>query len=158
MIRAIKRCEIEECVKVIRDSFSTVAERFNITEENCPTHTSFIKPEKLYSQFDKGCPMFALVKDEKIIGYFSLIPQDDENTELDNLAVLPQYRHKGYGRVMIEYAVNTARKMNFHKIKAGIIEENTVLKNWYIKNGFTHTGTHKFTNLPFTVGFIEMSL
>ncbi len=36
-----------------------------------------------------------------------------------------------------------------------IIEENTVLKNWYIANGFVHTGTKKFDHLPFTTGYLE---
>lgn len=158
MIRKIKREEIEECVKVIRSSFSTVAEEFNITEKNCPTHTSFIKPEKLYFQFDKGCPMFALIKNEKIVGYFSLIPKRDGSAELDNLAVLPKYRHNGYGKEMLEYAFKTAKAMGFNKIQIGIIEENTLLKNWYTKNGFVHTGTQKFEHLPFTVGFMECRL
>ena len=40
-------------------------------------------------------------------------------------------------------------------IKIGIIEESTVLKNWYISNGFVHTGTKKFDHLPFTSGYLE---
>ena len=37
----------------------------------------------------------------------------------------------------------------------GIIEESVVLKNWYIANGFVHTGTKKFDHLPFTCGYLE---
>jgi hypothetical protein len=37
----------------------------------------------------------------------------------------------------------------------GIVEDDTVLKNWYTANGFTHTGTKRFGHLPFTVGFME---
>ena len=35
------------------------------------------------------------------------------------------------------------------------IEESTVLKNWYITNGFEHVGTKKFDHLPFTSGYLE---
>ena len=34
-------------------------------------------------------------------------------------------------------------------------EENIKLKNWYVANGFIHTGTKQFNHLPFTVGFME---
>ena len=43
------------------------------------------------------------------------------------------------------------------KIKIGIIEENNILKKWYLNNGFAHIGTGKFDSLPFTVGFMEWS-
>ncbi len=59
---------------------------------------------------------------------------------------------------MPEYAFKTAKAMGFNKIQIGIIEENTILKNWYTKNGFVHTGTQKFEHLPFTVGFMECCL
>ena len=158
MIRRINESEIEECAAVIRTSFATVAKEFNLTKENCPTHTSFIPFEKLKMQFERGCPMFAYIDDDKIVGYFSLIPQKDGNLELNNLAVLPNYRHKGYGAEMIRYAVDTAKAMNVDTIRIGIIEESMVLKNWYIKNGFIHIGIHKFEHLPFMVGFMEMKL
>jgi len=45
-----------------------------------------------------------------------------------------------------------------NKISIGIIEENTKLKDWYLKLGFTHISTRKFKHLPFTVGFMEKEL
>lgn len=45
-----------------------------------------------------------------------------------------------------------------NKIKIGIVEENTILKEWYEKIGFVHTGTKKFEHLPFTVGFMEIEI
>ncbi len=158
MIRNIIESEIDECAAVIRASHATVANNFGLTKENCPTHTSFIQPEKLKMQFDHGCPMFVYIEDSKIVGYFSMIPQKDGGLELDNLSVLPQYRHKGYGAEMIKYAVNTAKSMNVDALKIGIIEENTILKNWYLRNGFVHIGTRKFEHLPFTVGFMEYKI
>lgn len=158
MIRKIEKHEIDECANVIRISFGTVAKEFNLTRENCPTHTSFIESEKLYFQFEKGCPMFCYEKDDKIIGYFSLIPQSDGSIELDNLSVLPEYRHYGIGKEMVMFAAKTAKQMKAVKLKIGIIEENTQLKNWYIQLGFKHIGIQKFEHLPFTVGFMEKEL
>lgn len=41
MIREITQNDIVQCVKVIRESFETVAKEFNITEENGPRFTAF---------------------------------------------------------------------------------------------------------------------
>jgi len=39
-----------------------------------------------------------------------------------------------------------------------MINESTILKNWYKKLGFRETGTKNFEHLPFTVCFMDMNL
>ena len=158
MIRNISSLDIPECAAVIRDSFSTTARDFSITETNCPGHTSFIKTEKLQKQYNDGRPMFVYTDGNKIVGYFSLAPMENGDYELNNLAVLPEYRHKGYGEEMVLFGIDLVRDFGGNKISIGIIEGNTVLKNWYSRLGFLHTGIKKFGHLPFTVGFMEYSI
>lgn len=67
MIRQTKESEIEEFAVVIRKSFATVAKEFNITKENCPTHTRFLQA-KLKFKSDLGCPMLVYIDDNKILG------------------------------------------------------------------------------------------
>ena len=43
-------------------------------------------------------------------------------------------------------------------VNIGIVEENTVLKNWYAAYGFIHIGTKKFEHLPFTSGYMKMEV
>jgi hypothetical protein len=45
-----------------------------------------------------------------------------------------------------------------YKINISIVEENTVLKNWYAEYGFNHIGTKKYDHLPFTSGYMEIEL
>lgn len=146
------------CQNIIQTSFKTVAENFGLTVENCPNHTSFITEDKLKKQFSDGADMFLYEKDEKYIGYFSLIKKSRSVYELDNLSVLPEFRHMGIGREMVGFAKNYANLKNAETISIGIIEENTVLKEWYKQLGFEHKGTKKFEHLPFTVGFMELSI
>lgn len=75
--------------------------------------------------------------------------------ELLNLAVLPEVRHKGYGKILLNSAKQEVINLDGNKIKIGIIEESHILKNWYLLNDFVHIGTKKFEHLPFTVGFME---
>jgi ribosomal protein S18 acetylase RimI-like enzyme len=77
---------------------------------------------------------------------------------MDKLAVLPEYRHKGYGRRLVEFVLDDVKRHKGERVALGIINESTVLKNWYIGNGFAETGTKKFEHLPFTVCFMEKSL
>ena len=105
-IKQIKMTDLQDCVKVINESFATV----------------------------------------------------DNAAELHNLSVLPDCRHKGYGKRLLDYCERKAKEMGCNKIKIEIIEENKILKNWYLKNGFIHLFTKQFDYLPFTVGFLEKHL
>lgn len=154
-ISKVTKDNLPECLQVIHRSFATVANEFGLTRENCPKHTSFIPLSFLQTQMRWGWLMYGLFEDEKIIGYMSLSKETDYIYELHNLAILPEYRHKGFGKQMLDFAKETVKSMGGTKIKIGIIEESTVLKNWYISNGFEHIGTKKYDHLPFTSGYLE---
>ena len=96
--------KLPECLDVIHRSFATVADEFGLTRENCPKHTSFIPLSYLEAQMKWGRLMFGLYTDERIIGYMSLSKEDDETYELHNLAILPEFRHSGFGKQMLDYA------------------------------------------------------
>lgn len=155
MIFEVERGELAECLLVIHQSFATVAEEFGLTKENCPKHTSFIPLSFLKTQMDWGWHMYGLYAGKKIIGYMSLSKEGGGDFELHNLAILPEYRHRGFGKQMLDFAKEKVMSLGGASIKVGIIEESTVLKDWYIANGFVPTGTKKFDHLPFTSGYLE---
>ena len=158
IVQVENKAQLNICFEIIRNSFITVAEEFALTENNCPSHTAFITIDKLEKQFDEGRPMFLFYQEDVPVGYFSLIKCNDEVWELNNLAVLPDYRNSGYGKEMVELAVATVKSYGGNKISIGIIEENVKLKDWYLKLGFNHISTRKFEHLPFTVGFMELNV
>ena len=153
-IREIAQHDLHECLDVIHQSFQTVADEFGLTQQNCPKHTSFIPLSFLETQRTWGWKMYGLYTDKKLIGYMSLSKESEDAYELHNLAVLPAYRHNGYGKLLLDYAKSTVKKLGGNAIKIGIIEESTVLKNWYEANGFEHIGAKKFDHLPFTSGYL----
>ncbi len=154
-IRTIEKTDLPACLGVIRRSFATVAEEFGLTRENCPKHTSFLPPEYLETQFGWGWNMFGLYDDGSLIGYVSLSDEGGGTFELHHLAVLPEYRHRGGGKLLLDHAKETVVQNGGTRITIGIIEESTVLRGWYEANGFVRTGTKKFPHLPFTTGFME---
>ena len=161
MIKEIEKKDIPECVRVIRDSFITVADEFGFTAENAPRFTAFaINADRLNYQLEvEHRVMIAYCQDSgEMIGYYSLLWQNDHQCELNNLCVLPEHRHEGVGAVLLHDAFDRARKEGCKKINIGIVEENQVLRKWYENQGFFHIGTKKFDFFPFTCGYMEKSL
>jgi len=149
--------DIKNSVAVIRDSFRTVAIEFGLNELNCPTHPSLMTLDKLL-ELEKKARLFGLFLANVQVGFVAIEKADDTLYYMDKLAVLPEYRHKGYGRKLVRFVFEQVKKSKGERISIGIINESTVLKNWYIGNGFAKTGTKKFEHLPFTVCFMEKSL
>ena len=155
VISRIKKEELCECLEVIHQSFRTVADEFGLTKENCPKHTAFLPLCFLETQAEWGWHMYGLYAEEMMIGYFSLSQENDGAYELHNLAVLPKYRHLGYGGRMLDFSKKIVCESGGRSIQIGIIAESIVLKNWYIQNGFEYLGSKKFDHLPFTSGYLE---
>ncbi len=160
MIKVIHEKDIAECVNVIKESFLTVAGGLGFTVENAPRFTAFATTEDrlLHQLKNEHRPMYAYYDNSKIIGYYSLALQDNNECELNNLCVLPQYRHKHIGAILLEDAYIKAKEMGCKKMSIGIVEKNTILRKWYEDNGFIHIGTKKFGFFPFTFGYMKRDL
>ena len=158
MIKDVKEQDIFECVNVIKESFATVANEFGITETNAPGFTAFAMSEDgLKKQlFEEHRPMYAKYENEMIVGYYSLLLLDNKECELNNLCVIPTYRHKGVGEELLMNAFEVARELGCIKMNIGIVEENIALREWYEAFGFVHVGTQKFDFFPFTCGYMEI--
>jgi len=160
MIRAVSKTELPACAALIRESFQTIADTFGLTRENAPRHTAFATTtERLLHHFEREQrPIYAYYDGEQPVGYYSLLLLENHECELNNLCVAPSHRHRGIGETLLAHAVQTAETLDCTKIKIGIVEENAVLKQWYARFGFLHTGTKKFDFFPFTCGYMEKSL
>lgn len=160
MIKEMQEKDIAECVNVIKKSFLTVADELGYTIENAPRFTAFAttKDRLQYQLKIEHRSMYAYYDNDKIIGYYSLALQDNHECELNNLCVLPEYRHKHIGAKLLEDTYTKAKIRGAKKINIGIVEENTVLRKWYEDHGFIHIGTKKFDFFPFTCGYMKRDL
>ena len=158
VLEIISEDKLAECLEVIHASFKTVADEFGLTRENCPTNGAFMPLERLKNDFNEGCLMYSICDEGKPVAFVQLVKNADGSVEMEKLAVLPKYRHRGYGRELVEHIKVKATELGADKIIIGIIEENTRLIEWYQSLGFIHTGTREFPFLPFTVGFMEWRL
>jgi len=165
MIRQLEPSVFPDTAALIRESFSTVAVDLGLTEQNCPRYVGFVtSTERLETQHGWGWLLFGLFIDEQMIGYVSISKVSDTEDssepagayEIHNLAVLPEHRHKGFGKQLLDFCIGKIKELGGRKIVISIVEENTVLKDWYSGYGFTHTGTKKYEHLPFTSGYMEL--
>ena len=160
MIREVKREEIPECVRVIRRSHQTVADEFGFTPDNAPRYVAFATDAgRLAWHMDQEHRLMFLDEENGAVrGYYSLLLKENGECELGNLSVLPEYRHQGIGTKLLKHAMDTARKQKCRMMRLSIVEENTVLRQWYERNGAVHTGTEKFDFFPFTCGYMLIQL
>jgi uncharacterized repeat protein (TIGR04076 family) len=154
-IEPLTTADIPVYGEVIRKSFATVANDFGWTQENAPTFTAYRTDEWFASKYSDSYMPFGYECNGEIFGFVSLSDMGSGVYELNNLAIFPTWRHLGYGKKLLDFCKTKVLELGGSKITIGIVEENTVLKDWYAANDFEHTGTRKFPHQPFTAGFME---
>lgn len=150
--------ELRDSARVIRNAFKTVALEFNLTRKNCPTHPSFVTVRQLNELRRRGLKLFGLFLGDTQIGFVAVEKADKSLFYIEKLAILLEHRHNGYGKKLMEFALEYIKVNGGKKVSIGIIDEHIVLKNWYRELGFEVTTTKKFAHLPFTVCFMEKEI
>ncbi|NPV03076.1 MAG: GNAT family N-acetyltransferase [Brevinematales bacterium] len=156
--KAADDSDLRVCVEILRESFEGIADQFGLTAENAPSNAAFITFERLTRDCVNGLQMFILLDGGVPAGTVGVKKTIEGDFFLEKLGVLPDYRHQGYGKVLVEFIMDKVLSEGGKKIKIGIIEDNSRLKKWYFRMGFDHTGTKVFPHLPFIVGYMERIL
>ncbi|MDO7789078.1 GNAT family N-acetyltransferase [Desulforamulus aquiferis] len=149
--------ELSCFVDIIRKSFATEAENFGLNEKNAPTNGAFINETTLFNIF-KDAKTFGVYLGTVPIGFFALKHAKLGTYYLEKLCILPNYRHNGYGKDILNYCEQYVLKNRGVRISIGIINENSILKEWYINNGYYEIETKKIGHLPFTVCLMNKEL
>jgi len=150
----LNESELEQSVRVIRESFITVVQEFNLTQESAPSHPFFSTSEQLI-ELHKKAVLFGLYVNEIQTGFVAVEKAEGGTFFLGRLAVIPQFRHHGYGAMLVRFVLDYVKKQGGAKVGLGMIDGHTVLKEWYKSLGFVQTGTKQFEHLPFLVCFME---
>jgi diamine N-acetyltransferase len=161
--RMIKELKSEqdfiECTEVIQKSFKTVADDFNLNQANAPTHPSNLTITSLKESVEKGIVFYGLHIHDKMIGCIGIEQSLEKHKfHIEKVAVLPEKRHNGHGKMLMDFACEKIHKNDGKLISIGIINENIVLKKWYTDYGFVQKGLKRFDHLPFEVCFMEKEL
>lgn len=150
-----KERELEMSTHIIREAFLTVAKDFNLTRENARSNAAFIEVDDLEKMKDKGILLIGVFEGEEQVGFIAIEKASDTLYYMEKLAVLPTFRHRGIGKHIMDYVFDLVENGGGEKVSIAVINENSVLKKWYMNYGFVETDIKKFAHLPFTVCFME---
>jgi ribosomal protein S18 acetylase RimI-like enzyme len=158
LIRVATQNDLELLTTLIRYAFRDVAERFQLTPDNCPKHPSNCAPEWIAAALAKGVRYYILAQNQTPCGCVALESAKPGLGYLERLAVLPQYRHQGLGEALVAHVCAEASQIGIRRLEIGIIAAQTDLQAWYAKLGFVHIRTAEFPHLPFKVAFMAKDL
>ena len=162
MAQDIRQATTEDArllANLIRQSFRDVAERFGLTQENCPTHPSNCTIDWVITEMGKGVLFYVLENWGTPCGCVALEQTKPGVCYLERLAVLPEFRLQGFGKALMQHALEQSRVFGTEHVKIGIIAKHTELKNWYARLGFiVEREAVTFAHLPFKVTFMSLLL
>jgi len=147
-------------LKVMHESFNTVAEEFGFDQSNCPTNPAFIDELTFRNHLKKGQEFYVCFLNDVAVGTVA-IERSRSNPDIyyiERAGVLPGYRHQKIGKKLMEFAIQKIKSYGGKCISIGIIDQNTQLKKWYKNQGFEVSETKVFDHLPFNVHFMEKHL
>jgi GNAT superfamily N-acetyltransferase len=157
-IRTARNDDAERLATLIASAFVDVAERFGLTRENCPGHTSFISADEVrrgmgfsnryFMASDGGVPCGAIAIRMPCAG-ISIV---------EKVAVLPAFRRCGIGRCLMEHTIGEARQCGATAVEIGIIAAHAELRSWYERLGFLPTRLMHYDHLPFDVLHLQKAL
>lgn len=152
--------EIAQCAELLRQAFGTVAREFGLTESSAPTNPAFITESKLVEYLKKPVALYGLLADDQLIGCVATerSRQDSGTYYIERLAVRPEQRHNGYGQRLLNFALDMIRRNGGTTASLGIMNNNGLLKEWYLGQGFVETGRKSFEHLPFEVCFMSREI
>ena len=150
--------DIPLLASLIRDSFRDVAERFNLTVDNCPVHPANCTDDWVESDFAKGIRYYVLEDDGTPCGCVAMEQARPGLCYLERLSVLPAYRRIGFGLALVLHVMEKARAAGSARVQIAIIAGQSELKRWYENLGFVVKDTRRFERLPFEVMFLTVEL
>lgn len=151
---------LRACLDVIHTAFGTVAAARGWTRDSVPDYTAFLPWSDYAAQARGGGRIFAALRDGRIIGCATLVAsrRTPHRFLLEKVAVLPDERHGGVGRRLVQRVADEARAVEGDTLGIAIVDDEAVLKNWYLAQGFVQTRTANYPHLPFAVGYLDLNL
>ena len=106
MENIIETMDSKILTNILNKAFNTVAMQFNYTKENAPKFPAFMDSSVIEYGLKNGLKMYGYFADDQIIGCVGYSFFKDQIYFIERLATLPEYRHKGIGKILMEYVEN----------------------------------------------------
>lgn len=114
-----------EYVKIYNKAFSNVPNGSSLSESEVEENLKKIDENKCY---------FIVSLDGTSIGFMDYEIKD--GVGIFDIGLCPEFRGKGYGKMLLETAIDFLNDKNVETISLIVISKNTLAHNLYIKRGF----------------------
>lgn len=122
----------------VGDFFEKCFSAVSIPYSPMDRHADIADVEQYYMR--NGC-FWCMFDNEVLIGTVAvrIIDVDNKVLELKRMFILPEYQGKGYGRLLLEYAIDYARKQQYNKICLDTRKQFSAAQHLYRSSGFQET-------------------
>jgi GNAT superfamily N-acetyltransferase len=157
-IREASRDDSAEIAAVIQAAWQIVMRQFGWTQSQLPGSPAYCQPGWITAGMDKGVRFFIAKVGTQAAGCVGMAAPKDNASELVRLAVVPEYKRKGLGAMLVRHIIGQARSIGLARVDLALIAERTDLQKWYEKLGFSLTRIECPANLPFKVAYMAFAL
>lgn len=155
-IRPASEEEAELLAWLNREAFRDVAERLGLTPENCPGQAAFCTAETVLADMAEGMSYRVLEHEGRPYGCVATGSRVPDTVYMKRLCVLPEYRHHGFGRMLVEWVIAEAQRLHRSRVEFGVFADNKPLVRWYEGLGFTVTDTRQFEGFLLPIAIMCM--
>jgi ribosomal protein S18 acetylase RimI-like enzyme len=134
---------------ILNKAFITVAHQFNFTKENAPTFPAFINSDRIDGFLQKGLKVYGYKNNDLIIGCVGYSYYKDQIYFIERLATLPEYRHLGIGKKLMEFIEKRIIEIGGRIAEIHVVDKNIVLREWYKKLNYLEIRIDEIETLPF---------
>jgi ribosomal protein S18 acetylase RimI-like enzyme len=138
---------------ILNKAFLTVALSFGFTKESVPRFPAFIDSDVIEKQLNNGLKMYGYKMNDQIVGCIGYSFYRDKIYFIERLATLPEYRHLGIGKKLMEYIENKIKENGGKTAEIHVVDKNVILVEWYKKMNYKQIRIDKLVDgtikLPF---------
>ena len=124
--------KLQECLQALAEYHNAVSVNFKGAYPSRPYEETLKLFEKAFTE---GTSRIAVVEDENRMVGFCKIDRNGAHGKLDYLVVQKAYRGKGYGKALMEWALQSFDRCGVHQIEVKVVDGNDVI-HLYEKYGF----------------------
>lgn len=114
--------------------------------------------QNLQNILNSDAPILLLTQQDKILACVQIELCSNE-AYIGLLSVHPEYQNLGLGKLMLDYAEQTAQqRWSIKNFKMSVITERKSLLNYYLRRGYQQTGTYMEYPMEANVGIPKTDL
>ncbi|MBQ7338407.1 MAG: GNAT family N-acetyltransferase [Clostridia bacterium] len=157
-IESVTQDMLPMCLKTIHRAFIGNCEKYGFTKENYPSCAAFMTLAELIEEKNSGTHIYTISVDGEMVGCVQIKRTDGDIYHFRRFAVLPEYRHLGLGKELVDYCKSKAKAYGGKRLRLLMVYENESLRTLYESYGFTLIETGRDDAHPFLYGIYEMQL